>query len=116
MHFTLTGNVNLKNCVHWADNNPHDVFANPLHNEKVTLWCGIMRTFILRSYFFEEVTDSDLQTCTITSDRYLDMLTHYAISKLQWQNALSDVVWMQDVAPHRVGSSVKHLLNQQFGA
>ena len=71
------------NCVHWADNNPYDVFASPLYDVKVTVWCGITITFILGPYFFEEVTDSDLQTCTVTSARYLDTLTHYAIPKLQ---------------------------------
>ena len=37
-HFTLTGKVNTKNCVCWADNNPLDVFVSPLHDEKVILW------------------------------------------------------------------------------
>ena len=50
-----------KNCVHWAYNNPHDVFACPLHDEKVTVWCGITSMFFLGPYFFEEVTDGDLQ-------------------------------------------------------
>ena len=46
------------------------------------------------------------------STRYLDMLTHYAISDLQRQNAVSEVVWMQDGASPHVGSSVKHLISQ----
>ena len=37
-YFMLTDNVNSKNCVHWADNKLHDVFASPLHDEKVTVW------------------------------------------------------------------------------
>ena len=56
-HFTLTGNLNLKNCAHWADNNKHDVFASPLHDEKMTVWCNLMNAFTLGSYFFEEKTD-----------------------------------------------------------
>ena len=72
----LFGNVNLKNCVHWVDNNPHRVLTSPLHDEKVTMWCGISSTFILSPYFFEEVTDGNLQTCTVTSAYYEDMLTH----------------------------------------
>ena len=46
-HFTLTGNVNSKNCIYWADNNLHDVFASPLHDVKVTVWFGITSTFII---------------------------------------------------------------------
>ena len=71
--------------------------------------------FILGPYFFEEITDGDLQTCTVTSARYLDMLTQYAIPKLQRQNALSEVLWMQDGAPPHVGFSVKYFLSQQLG-
>ena len=112
MHFTLTGNVNLKNCINWADNNPHDVFANPLHVEKVTVWCGITSTFILGPSYFDEVIDVDQQTCTLTSARYLDMLTHYAISELQRQKSLSEVVLMQDGVPPQVGSSIKRPLSQ----
>ena len=88
MHFTLTGNVNLKNCVPWADNNPQNVFAIPLHDEKTTVWCGITSTFTLSSYYFQENTDGDLQTCKVASAHYLDTLTHYAIPELQRQNAL----------------------------
>ena len=101
-HFTLTGNVNRKNCVHWAGNNPHDVFVSSLHDEKVTVWCGITSTFILAPYFFEEVTDGDLKTCTVMSVLYLHMLTHYAIPELHRQNALSEVVWIQDGTPPHV--------------
>ena len=31
-HFTLTGNVNSKICVHWPDSIPQDVFARLLHD------------------------------------------------------------------------------------
>ena len=66
--------------------------------------------FILSPYFFEEVTDGNLQTCTKTSSRYLDILIHYAIPEFQWQNALSKAVWIQDGPPPHVGSLVKCLL------
>ena len=70
-HYMLIVNLNSKYCVQCADNNPHDAFTSSLHDKKVTTWCGITRTFILGTYFFEEVTDGDLQTCTITTVRYL---------------------------------------------
>ena len=38
-HFKLNGNVNAKNCVHWADTNAHAVA--PLFDSKVTVWCDI---------------------------------------------------------------------------
>ena len=52
--------------------------------------------------------------CTVMSAYYLDKLTYYAIPELQQQNALSEVVWMQNSASPHVGSSVKRLLSQ-FG-
>ena len=115
-HFMLNGNVNSKNCVHWAEQNPHDVVALPLYDAKVTVWCGITSTFILGPYFFEETTvDGRVQSCTVTSDRYHNMLTHYVIPELQRRNALSNIVWMQDGAPPHVASSVKQCLTQHFG-
>ena len=61
--------------------------------------------FILAPYFFEKITNDDLQTCTVTRAHYLDMLTHHAIFELQRQNALSEVVRIQDGIPPHVGSS-----------
>ena len=69
-HFTFTGSVNSKKCVHWTNNNPYVEFSSPLHDEKVSLWCGITSSFMLGTYCFEEVTDGGVQTCTVTSTRY----------------------------------------------
>ena len=68
------------------------------------VWCK--EYFHPRPLLFKEVTDGDLKTCTVTSTRYLDMLTHYAIPELQRKKALSAVLWMQDGDPPHVGSSV----------
>ena len=69
-----------------------------------------MSAFILGHYFFEEVNDGDHQMCTVTSARYLDKLTHYAIPELQLENALSEIEWMQDGTHPHVEPSVKRLL------
>lgn len=74
VHFLLTDDVNSKNCPHWADSNPHEVIAFPLHEEKVTVWCGITSNFILGSYVLEEVIPQS-ETCTVTSSPYLEILT-----------------------------------------
>lgn len=37
-HLSFTGNVSLKNCMHWADNNSHDVAAIPLYKGKLTVY------------------------------------------------------------------------------
>ena len=74
-----------------------------------------MSTFIFGPYSFEMVTDGDLQMGIVTSARYLGMLTHYVISETQLQNALSEVVWMQDGTPPHIGPLAKRLLSQNFG-
>lgn len=57
--------------------------------KKVTVWCSITSNFILDRYFFEEVTALILlQTCTIMSTHYLEMLANYDIPELQKQNVL----------------------------
>lgn len=114
-HFSLTGNVNTKNCVHWADKNPHDVAPVPLHDAKVTVWCGISSTFVLGPYFFEEVTTTGVKSCSVTSARYKSMLQNYVIPELQQRNVISDIVWMQDGAPPHIAQCVRPVLQQHFG-
>ena len=47
VHFILTGKVNSKNCVHWAEENTQGVALVPFYNTYVTIWCGVEGTFIL---------------------------------------------------------------------
>ncbi|GBN01704.1 hypothetical protein AVEN_242334-1 [Araneus ventricosus] len=34
--------VNTHNCRIWAAVNPHTIQGQPLHPDKVTLWCGVV--------------------------------------------------------------------------
>ena len=82
-HFILTGNVYSKNCVHWVEENPHCVVLVPSYDRYMTVRCGVAKTFILGSYFFADVTSSDMQTCFITGAQYKAMLENYVIPGLQ---------------------------------
>ena len=73
-HFTLRGNINTKNCVHWGETNPHSVAPVPLFDAKVTVWCGITATFVLSPFFFEETTPKGPATYSATGSRYAAML------------------------------------------
>ena len=53
-HFMLNDNVNSKNCVHRADNNPHDEFAK----RDCAVWYN--EYVHPRALLFEDVTDGDL--------------------------------------------------------
>ena len=43
------------------------------------------------------------------------MLENYVIPKLLQRNVINDIVWMQDGAPPRIGTSVRQVLQQHFG-
>lgn len=54
-HFSLIVKVNSKNCFHWAYENSHDMKQTPLHEAKLTVWCGLINIFVLGLYLFEGV-------------------------------------------------------------
>jgi hypothetical protein len=114
-HFTLTGTVNSKNCVHWSDSNPHNLFPVPLHDQKVTVWCGFTSSFILGPYFYEELTPAGFKTCSVNGERYKHMLENFTIPMLQQRNQTNRIIWMQDGATPHVSYPVKLLLKKHFG-
>ncbi|GBM11606.1 hypothetical protein AVEN_180153-1 [Araneus ventricosus] len=101
-HFCLNGHVNTHNCRIWAAENPHAIQEQPLHPDKVTICSGFKATFIIEPYFFEEITANRIQTCSVTGQRYRDMLRDFVIPKLQQRGCLQDIIFMQDGAPPHV--------------
>ena len=99
-HFTLHGNINTKNCVHWGEANPHAVAPVPLFDTKVTAFCGITATFVLGPFFFEETTPTDLATCSVAGSRYAAMLKNYIQPELRMRNALNDIFGCKMVHLH----------------
>ncbi|GBM60516.1 hypothetical protein AVEN_260002-1 [Araneus ventricosus] len=67
-----------------------------------------------RTAFFEEITANGIQTCSITGQRYLDMLRDFVIPQLQQRGCLQDIIFMLDGAPPHVDRRVKQLLRQYF--
>jgi len=53
-HFHLSGYVNKQNYRYWAPENPQELHQRPLHNKRLTVWCGIASFGILGPYFFED--------------------------------------------------------------
>ncbi|GBL74718.1 hypothetical protein AVEN_243593-1 [Araneus ventricosus] len=114
VHFCLNGLVNTHNCRIGAAENPHTIQEQPLHPDKVTIWCGFTATFIIGPYFFEEITANGIQTCSVTGQRYRDMLRDFVISQLQQCGCLQDIIFMQDCAPPHIDRRVKQLPRQHF--
>jgi len=40
-HFHLNGTVNKQNCHYWSPDNPHNFHQQPLHSDRVTVWCAV---------------------------------------------------------------------------
>ncbi|XP_054260262.1 uncharacterized protein LOC128996153 [Macrosteles quadrilineatus] len=90
-HFHLDGTVNKQNCRYWALENPRELHQRPLHSQKVTVWCAVGKFGIFGPFFFEE----NERTVTITSERYVNMMTNFFIPELERQGIDPDHVWFQ---------------------
>ena len=53
-NFHLCGNVSSENCRYWANENPREIQQQPLHSEKITVWCGVASFGVIGPYFFED--------------------------------------------------------------
>lgn len=115
-HFTLSGQVNTHNCRIWSTENPHAFVQSPLHDKKVTVWCGLTSSFIIGPYFFHEIDEAGvLQTVTVNGPRYLDMLEHFVVPQLQQMDALDHITFMQDGAPPHIARNVREFIQDRFG-
>ena len=113
-HFHLCGTVNTHNCRIWDTENPRTLQEIPLHSPKVTVWCGFTSTFIIGPFFFEENTRNGPVTCTVTAERYRNMLENFVIPKIQQRQCLDSITFMQDGAPPHIGLRVQQFLRQHF--
>ena len=52
MWFHLSGYVNSQNSCIWASENPNAIHEEPLHSEKIGVWCGMSRWGITGPIFF----------------------------------------------------------------
>ncbi|GBO33572.1 hypothetical protein AVEN_218360-1 [Araneus ventricosus] len=64
--------------------------------------------------FFEEITANVIHTCSVTEQRYRDMLRDFVIPRLQQRRCLQDFIFIQDGALPHINRRVKHLLRQHF--
>jgi len=52
--FHLSGYVNSQNVRIWAAENPHTVHEEPLHSQKIGVWCGVSRRRIIGPIFLNK--------------------------------------------------------------
>lgn len=110
-HFHLSGVVNKQNFRYWASENPRQLHEKPLHSDKLTVWCGISRNFIIGPYFFQE----NGRTVTVNTDRYLTMLREFFLPQLRRRRINLNTVWFQqDGATCHTSRAAMEFLRQTF--
>lgn len=89
-HFHLDGYVNKQNCRYWANDNPRELHQQPLHSEKITVWCELLKVGIIGPYFFE---DERGHAVTVNSERYVAMLQDIFIPYLEENKMYTENIW-----------------------
>lgn len=91
-HFHLGGYVNKQNFRYWSSENPKELHQQPLHKDKVTVWCAISGKGIIGPYFFE---NNRGQTITVTSERYCEMINSFLRNELRNSSIANRNSWFQ---------------------
>ena len=96
-HFHLDGAVNKQNMRFWGTAKPEFHAEKPLHSEKVTAWAALNCDGIIGPFFFE---DSDGETCSVNSDRYLSLMKMKFLPALKRRGTDMKSVWFNKMGLH----------------
>ncbi|CAH1985567.1 unnamed protein product [Acanthoscelides obtectus] len=110
-HFTLNGTVNKQNCRIWANENPREYQEQPMHPQKVTVWCALWSKGIIGPYFFENAAGDSV---TVNSERYHVMIEDCFLPQLEGMD-MDDVHFQQDGATCHTTNVNIHRLQSFFG-
>jgi hypothetical protein len=72
-HFHFDGYINKQNVPFWASENPRLTVANPLHPERVKVWCALSSVGIFRPMFIHGTITSDVHV-SLLSDEFVPFL------------------------------------------
>ena len=110
-HFHLNGAVNKQNCLYWSPDNPHNIHQQPLHSDRVTVWCAVAPFGIIGTYFFEE----NGVTLIANSARYIEMITNILRPELRRRRINCANVWFkQDGAIAHTANESKTIVRNMF--
>lgn len=101
-----------QNCKYWAADNSHQSHEQPLHNQKVRVWCVISTQGEIRPYFFEDDREN---ATTVMSQRYVHMLTFFVTEQRQNFNDLHNLWFQQDAATAHTARASMTAVRQHFG-
>lgn len=109
-HFDLNGNVNKQTCRFWAAENPEKYREKPLHDKRVTVWCGICSDCIIGPFFLD---DDVGEAISVNGDRYRAMVNTFLREEIE-NNGLEDYWFQQDGATAHIARLTIDLLNEMF--
>ncbi|GFX68847.1 putative DD41D transposase [Trichonephila clavipes] len=110
-HFWLNGYVNKQNCRIWSEANPQVYVEQPLHPEKLTVWCALWAGGIIGPYFFK---NDEGHNVTVNGDRYRAMITNFFIPELN-NHDVQELWFQQDGATCHTARATIDLLKDTFG-
>jgi hypothetical protein len=59
LRFHLSGHVNLQNTLYWTAENAQFVHEQPVHDQKIGVWCGVSGTRIIGPIFFDRTVNTE---------------------------------------------------------
>ena len=109
-HFQLNGYVNKQNCRIWGEENPRVILEQPLHPQKVTVWCGLWSGGIIGPYFFENANGN---TITVNGNRYREMIRSFLWREID-DLGVENMWFQQDGATCHTARETMDLLKEKF--
>jgi hypothetical protein len=110
-HFHLSGSVNKHDYSYWAPENSQEFHQTALHNDKLTVWCGIMSFGLLGPHFFE---DQEGAAATVTLKHYVEMLCNFCEPELHNREIDFPSVWFSDGTTAHTAWASMSLLQEMF--
>jgi Helix-turn-helix domain (DUF4817) len=106
-YFCLSGKVNKQNMRFWGLENPHVTHEQPLHDEKLLVWCAMSEHGIIGPFVFNN---------TVNSQRYREMLNDFFFPRLRALRIPLATTWFQqDGATAHCSNETLQLLQTKFG-
>lgn len=106
-YFCLSGKVNKQNMRFWGLENPHVTHEQPLHDEKLLVWCAMSEHGIIGPFVFNN---------TVNSQRYREMLNDFFFPRLRALRIPLATTWFQqDGATAHCANETLQLLQTKFG-
>jgi len=99
-YFCLSGVVNKQNMRFWGLENPHVTHEQPLHDEKLLVWCAMSEHGIIGPFVFDG---------TVNSQRYREMLNNFFFPRLRALRIPLATTWFQQ-------DGATALFKQKFGS